>query len=157
LIDARAHFVQIDDVRPFLKAVEKAAIRRNRRNVERRPVPARSQFEPIVVAGHEQDASRAVGHIGNRLDRALGQGCIGIGPLTHRAGEPHPFLAVIVAVLEQVFRGNDTQGLPQPLRRQPYNCRQQGQHQQQCLADPGNVPAQQRKRPRGEQHGEDIA
>ncbi len=83
-----------------------------------RPLPARCERKTAILARRQQQPGGAVGHVGHGLDHPLTQRHCPRVAVAHGPGETQPFLAIVVAVLEQIFGHGDLEPAAQALRWQ---------------------------------------
>ena len=121
------------------------------------PVPAAGRRQAIaLVADHEQAAGRAA-DVGERLDHPLLDRRAGPALVPDRVGEAQPFLAIIVAMLEQMLGEHDPEPGAQLGRRQQDQSRQRHHEDDADLADPRPVAADDLHRPRRQHHRDQIS
>ncbi len=115
-IAGTAQLVQINDepartVR--LEGPDRCRRQRHGGHVCGRPLPAAGQREVTLVVQRQQQAGGAVGHVGHGTDDAFVQRTAGRPAVRHGPGEAQPFLAIVIAMLEQVFAERHPQPRPQ--------------------------------------------
>ena len=122
-----------------------------------RRAPARGEGEAILAVGHQQQPGRRVGDVGERLDDPLLERGLVAALAADRVGEAQPFLAIIVAMLEEMLGDDDPQPGPQPGGRQDDQGRGGHHHDQAELGEPAPVAADDLQRPRRRHHQDQIA
>ena len=180
MVDPAPHFIEIDDETALLEKGHAVRGHGLCRHVERGPLPARGQNQIAIVRRHQQGATRAVGYVGQSLHHAgvkrggvagfLPAQPLPTMPLPDRAGEPQPFGAIVVAVLEEVLGHHDIEPAAQALRGDQHQHQhgrgkdkaELGEHRRPA-AQPGHrlrhgdheqhVPADDQQRERLERHG----
>ncbi len=138
---SRSHVVEIEDEVAVLEEPLTLDAQGFGGNVDARPLPARVEPQPTFLARGQEQASGTVGDVGGRLDDPLAQRRRGRARPSHRFGEPQPFGAVVVAMLEQVLGQCDPEPAAQPSRVPHRQRDSRGERHHARLDQPVELPA----------------